>query len=383
MEEKNNKTFKDKLIAFFSVKRNKLLAGIVGGLLVVGIVLAIALPIGLNQGNNQDSTHTHEFAKTWDFDETYHWHKAICGHDEEVADKAEHTFVDVVTAPTYDDKGYTTHTCSVCEYSFVDTETPSEREKMLGIVPVIDEEKNTLTYGLYPQTHVSDADTIAALEALTDPEENGWYLYNNEYYTKEAAVVYHDTYKFSDGTTIVEGTEYWFKCELIEWKILENNEGTYSLVSSVLLDTCQYAGYTNNYKNSYVRKSLNDDFLSLAFNLGSDYIQTTLVDNSASTTASDENPLACEDTEDKVYLLSYKDYNNTSYFADNAAKQCKVTDYALANECNSVDGNGDYWTRSPASNPGSAHVVSVDGAFYEYPTSFTNVCIRPGITIKL
>ena len=382
MEEKNNKTFKDKLIAFFSVKRNKLLAGIVGGVLVVGIVLAIALPISLNQGSNQDSTHVHEFATTWEHDETYHWHAATCGHDV-VDGKAEHTFVDVVTDPTYDNGGYTTHTCSVCEYSFVDTKTPSEREKKLGIVPVIDEEKNTLTYGLYPQTHVGDADTIAALEALTDPEENGWYLYNNEYYTKEAAVVHSDTYKFSDGTTIVEGTEYWFKCELIEWNILESDSGTYSLVSSLLLDTCQYAGYVNNYNNSYVRKSLNDDFLSLAFNLGSDYIQTTLVDNSASTTYSDENPFVCEDTEDKVYLLSYKDYNNTSYFADISARKCKVTDYALANECNSVDGYGEYWTRSPASNAFSANVVSVDGDFYEYPTSFTIVCIRPGITIKL
>ena len=377
MEEKKT-TFKEKLIAFWSVKRNKIITVSVGGLLVVGIVLAIALPLGLNQGKN----HTHTFASTWEHDETYHWHAATCGHDV-VDGKEEHTFKDEVVDPTFDKGGYTLHTCTVCDYSYKDNETPAERETKLGIIPVINEEKNTLTYGLYPQTHVSDDAVITALEELTEPEENGWYLYNNEYYTKEAAVVHSDTYKFSDGTAIVEGTEYWFKCELIEWNILESDNGTYSLVSSLLLDTCQYAGYVNNYYNSYVRKSLNDDFLSLAFNLGSDYIQTTLVDNSASTTYSDENPFVCENTEDKVYLLSYKDYYNTSYFADISARKCKVTDYALANECNSVDGYGECWTRSPASNAFSANVVSVDGDFYEYPTSFTIVCIRPAITIKL
>ncbi len=372
--EENKKTFKEKLIAFWSVKRNKIITCSLGGVLLVGIVLAIVLPIAL--------AHTHTFAKTWDSDKTYHWHDATCGHDV-VDGKEEHTFKEQVVDPTFDKAGYTLHTCTVCEYSYKDNETPAERETKLGIIPVINEEKNTLTYGLYPQTHVSDETVTTALEALTEPEENGWYFYNNEYYTKEAAVPWSDSATFGDGTTIVEGKEYWFKCELIEWNILKSDNGTYSLVSSLLLDTCQYAGYVNNYKNSYVRKSLNEDFLPLAFNLGSSYIQTTLVDNSASTTYSDENPYVCENTEDNVYLLSYKDYNNTSYFADSSTRKCKVTDYALANECNSVDGYGEYWTRSPASNAGSANVISVDGDFYEYPTSFTIVCIRPAITIKL
>ena len=531
--EENKKTFKEKIIAFWSVKRNKIITVLVGGVLVVGIVLAIALPLGLNQGKNQEasstSTHTHEFASAWEHDETYHWHKSTCGHDvvgdkeehtfkeqavaatyeeegytlhtctvcdysykdnetsklthnysstwshDEVnhwhactdegyetlkKDEAEHTFKDVVTNPTYDAEGYTTHTCTVCGYSYVDSETSklthnysstwshdevnhwhactdegyetlkkdeaehtfkddviaptfdkggytlhtctvcdysykdnetsSERER-LGIIPVINEEKNTLTYGLYPQTHVNDADTIAALNALTTAESNGWYLYNDEYYAKKSANPYRLYYTFNDETTIKSGTTYWFKCEPIEWKILTSSDGSYSLVSTVLLDAHLYESYSNDYKSSEIRSWLNNDFLNTAFNLESSYIQTTTVDNSASTTDSSSNVYACDNTSDKVYLLSYQDYLNGDYgFTTSTSKTttrtCKPTDYALANYCYQYDGNGFYWTRSPASSRSSNAWFVSDGGNLNYSgNSVSNASfgVRPAITIKL
>lgn len=51
--------------------------------------------------------HEHTFEKEWSHDETYHYHKATCGHDV-VSDKAEHTFVD--------------NTCSTCRYKKTTTE---------------------------------------------------------------------------------------------------------------------------------------------------------------------------------------------------------------------------------------------------------------------
>ncbi len=336
MEDNENKS-KNKLAAFWSVKRNRIITCAVGGALVVGIVLAIALPLGLNKGNNsnssQSSTSTSNSGTS-----------TSSGGDG--------------------DGGKTSY------------------------APIIDEANKEVKYGLYPQTHVGDATTIASLDVLTVPEENGWYLYNGEYYTKEAAVLWEGltgTTTFSDGTPIVDGNEYWFKCEPIEWNILDNSNGTYSLVSTLLLDTCQYEGTTNNnYKNSYIRKTLNGDFFDTAFNLDSSYIQTVNVDNSASTTMSDSNEYACENTEDKVYLLSYKDYMNDSYFSDDSKRKCKVTDYALANESIYVDGYGEYWTRSPHPDyPDFAAVVYSDGSIVMYYTNFTIVDIRPAITIKL
>ena len=68
------------------------------------------------------SSHTHTFASSWEHDGTYHWHKSTCGHDV-VDGKAKHTFKDEVTNPTYETVGYTTHTCTVCNYSYKDNAT--------------------------------------------------------------------------------------------------------------------------------------------------------------------------------------------------------------------------------------------------------------------
>ena len=83
-----------------------------------------------SQNNNEsstgnggsESTHEHTFASSWDYDNTYHWHPSTCGHDVE-SDKEKHTFKEEVTDPTYASGGYTTYTCSVCGYSYVDDET--------------------------------------------------------------------------------------------------------------------------------------------------------------------------------------------------------------------------------------------------------------------
>ena len=71
---------------------------------------------------SSEEVHEHTFSEEFSHDETYHWHAATCGHDV-VDGKEEHSFEDVVTEATRETGGYTTHTCSVCGYSFVDSET--------------------------------------------------------------------------------------------------------------------------------------------------------------------------------------------------------------------------------------------------------------------
>lgn len=57
------------------------------------------------------------FDTKWTYDDTYHWHAATCGHKEEVADKAEHTFGEwtVTQEATEDAEGVKERICS-CGY---------------------------------------------------------------------------------------------------------------------------------------------------------------------------------------------------------------------------------------------------------------------------
>ncbi len=272
-------------------------------------------------------------------------------------------------------------------------------DQHLGISPFINSVKGTLTYGLYPQKHVSDSATLASLNALASAEGNGWYLLNGEYYAKKEANPYGSSYAFDDGETIVSGTAYWFKCEPITWKILSSEGGEYSLVSTVLLDAHRYNDhwyeensdgyYANNYENSEIRSWLNKDFYNSAFSLGNSLIQTTTVDNSASTTNLSTNSYACSNTEDNVYLLSYKDYENSAYFADSTARQCKTTDWARANGAwysvsSSYQFNGWYWTRSPSSSYSyGAWFVYYGGDRDNRNVNYSFVSVRPGLRIKV
>ena len=140
----------------------------------------------------------------------------------------------------------------------------------LGIVPTIIT-TNTLTYGLYPQSYVSDTTLTTELNKLATTDINGWYLYEDSYYAKLSAKPYNSNYTFDDGTTIVSNTTYWFKCEPISWKILKTSNNEYTLLSNVLLDAYRYdelvteaktktdyngetaTVYASNYKYSEIR----------------------------------------------------------------------------------------------------------------------------------
>ena len=278
-------------------------------------------------------------------------------------------------------------------------------QRDLGIIPVVTE--NTVTYGLYPQTNVDDSTLVSALNALTTPESNGWYLYNNEYYAKLSANPSSSSYVFDNETTIVSGTTYWFKCEPITWNVLSNNDGEYYILSSVLLDAhCYYNStstrkiddqtiYPNNYEYSDIRTWLNADFYNSAFALGNENILTTTVDNSASTT--DPNVFdeyACNNTEDKVFLPSYQDYINSSYGFSTSTEPtdtrcCRTTDWARArgawySTSSSYLYNGYYWTRSPDSDDDvRAWYVKSDGSLAPSDCYRETYSVRPAISIKI
>lgn len=265
--------------------------------------------------------------------------------------------------------------------------------------PKIYENSGKILYGLYPQTVVDDETTIMELNELTTTESNGWYLYEGTYYVKQVADPDERSFKFSNGEYIEYGNTYWFKCEPIVWRILANDNGEYFILSEMLLDTHYYHNsiddrtiygetiYANNYEHSDIRAWLNNDFYNSAFSLNDEHILVTEVDNSASTTESSSNSFACDNTFDKVFLLSYQDYKNSDYgFNSGSDRQAKLTDYALARCASQYGEHGVYWTRSPAipqfSNSGG--YAWMIGQFNDLDDSYVYhdvYSVRPAITL--
>lgn len=309
---------------------------------------------------------------------------------------AAHTFVDPgVTCVEHDFSTYDSFDTLTCDD---DRYVPSGNES-LGITPMFSAKNKTVTYGLYPQKNVDDSTLISALELIA-PGTNGWYLYENEYYAKLTATPYKSNYAFDNETIIEEGTTYWFKCEPITWNVLSDDNVEYYVLSSVCLDahcfddsrTDEEIGgvtiYPNNYEHSDIRAWLNNEFYNTAFALGNSYIQTTLVDNSASTTDSSDNPYVCGDTQDNVFLPSYQDYINASYgFSNYETRYCKTTDWARAigASCNRyISYNGYYWTRSPYSKyVYGAKCIGTDGSTPFEDTFYAYLSVRPALTINI
>lgn len=209
---------------------------------------------------------------------------------------------------------------------------------------------------------------------------------------------------YSDGTVIKnkkQNSYRWFKVEPIKWRVLTtnyNDTGNALLVAEdVLMGGILYSlaeqeyvvngetVYPNNYKYSNVRAYLNgtyepDDpqerkyldlgFLQTAFTESAqDLIEVTRVDNSALSAAYSNTPNSqavlyeCEDTYDKIFLLSMQEVTNSeygfkAYSLQDSTRLRHVTDYARCNHVYS------HWV-APA-GVGYYTVSSTSGYFYTY-----------------
>lgn len=256
-------------------------------------------------------------------------------------------------------------------------------------------------YGTYPQTVVDDSSLISSLNSLTSTNANGYYEFEGEEYAKVVAHPYRTDYKFINGSTIQSLQTYYFKVEPIKWRVLEEADGTYTLLSEYIIDKQVFYTssdnrtiggqtiYANNYEHSTIREWLNNAFYNKAFSsLEKGSILTTLVDNSASTTAYSPNPYFSNNTMDKVYLLSYQEARSSTYgFSSYSSTTAVTTDYARAvgasMDTTTSYGNGYWWLRSPSSNISHfAHYVHLDGYFSSSSiVNNSNKGARPAIKI--
>ena len=221
-------------------------------------------------------------------------------------------------------------------------------------------------------------------------------------------------YSYQDDNGLALNTVYWYKYEPIQWAILTQADGTALVLSEYILDSQQYYNnrtnrtinsatiYPNNYKESDIRQFLNNNFLNGAFTQAElDSILTTTVDNSASSTNPNNNPTewnngenqyACENTQDKIFLLSGKEVTNSDYGFDattsnNIARIKLTTDYAQAQGAftDTNIGSGDWWLRSPNfSSSNSARRVNYYGnAVSNYLVDLTYFGVVPALYIQL
>ena len=146
-------------------------------------------------------------------------------------------------------------------------------------------------------------------------------------------------------------------------------------------------GYTNNYELSTIRLWLNDNFYNTAFSdIEKELILTTLVDNSINSTDYNSNEYICNNTNDKIFLLSLNEvlkYFNvgnvpiySSYYALSQGLFANMTDSFNA-------GCVSWWLRTPGVS--SIGVITIEQNYTQdmeaYVISYGG--IRPAMWIKI
>ncbi len=295
---------------------------------------------------------------------------------------------------------------------------------------------NIIYFGSYPQSEVTDSSLKTILSSLsgTLPTSSNnynwisygyyisgnisnymWYIdinYNNAKYRGVYFTSYRPSYinnwsstsnSNQDDNGYYTSTVYWFKYEPIKWQILTESNGKAFLLADIALDSQEYYAstssrtingttiYANNYEYSTIRTWLNNTFYNTAFNeLEKGIIQTTLVVNSVSSTGYSSNKYACNNTNDKVFLLSYQEAT-TTYLTTDTLRIRKSTDYAKSQGCysstsSSYLGNPDWWLRSPSYNDyKSARYISSGGGISNPSSSVngTEYGVVPALWIEL
>ncbi len=342
----------------------------------------------------------------------------------------EHNFVEKVYQANCEHKGYTEYKCQ-CGYSYRDNFTEQlEHTYVNGYcskcnyknpnyfpTPIVGEEYEL---GSYPQTVVSDENIIKELNKIERLNSRGYIEFNGEEYAKVEVVtrLNYDRY-FSDGTKVINGKIYYFKVEPIKWLVVSSNNGSYKLITKNIMDyKVFYQGVSyrqvngesvkpNNYEYSNIRAWLNGydgskynvanyqnkGMYDLAFSLyEKELIQKVLVDNSATTTSKEENKYSCNNTYDKLYLLSYQDvFSSNLVFYNNRDRMKKTTDYAIGKGIGNYNvkndtykGNSYWYLRSPSwANDNTISCVDYKGENCSVDIVFINMGVYCGITIKI
>lgn len=166
---------------------------------------------------------------------------------------------------------------------------------------------------------------------------------------------------------------YWFKYEMIEWDILESNNGSYKMIANLALDSQNFSLGSNNYDSSYIRSFLNDDFYNTAFNT----LEKSIM-----------NKMSINSNNDYVTLLTSEEAE--SYYQEVSNRWTKATDYAQSQNCyvntsaySTTTLYNCYWMTRSAETTNNIYYVNQSGSVTSGKTNMTYYGIRPVITITL
>ena len=194
--------------------------------------------------------------------------------------------------------------------------------------------------------------------------------------------------------------------EEIEWVVLDVQDGKVLLLSKYGLEVKPYN--TEHYNTDHtevtwetctLRAWLNSVFLNKSFSTEEQSaILTTEVDNSGAQGYSKWNTSGGNNTQDKIFLLSYAEANRylgvTFEDRNNTLSRVAPTDYAIktgawtSDSYQTADGKpaGWWWLRSPGYYlyPGSAAGVDYDGSIYsDVVCHVDSTVVRPAFWLNL
>lgn len=183
----------------------------------------------------------------------------------------------------------------------------------------------------------------------------------------------------------------------IEWMILDHNGQRALVVSKYGLDAQPYniTGDAATWETCTLRTWLNGTFYNKAFSSAEQTaILTTNVDNSKKQCYGGWDTSGGNDTQDKVFLLSYAEANK--YFgvtydnSNNMKSRVAPTAYAIAQGAyidsdDKADDDNDigWWLRSPGTYQECAAHVNADGFHFNYNVANASGSVRPALWVNL
>ena len=172
----------------------------------------------------------------------------------------------------------------------------------------------------------------------------------------------------------------------IQWRVLEKRRNSLLLLTEYGIDAKRYHEKYKDitWENCTLRRWLNEEFLNEAFSDSEkELIQTTNVDNSQAE-GYGGNAAGGNNTEDQVFLLSYKEAFK-DYFSDNNSRICFPTEYAKIQGAYVDKNTGStwWWLRSPGHNQSSAARISSIGSAVSNNVYYDSLCIRPALWVNL
>ena len=161
--------------------------------------------------------------------------------------------------------------------------------------------------------------------------------------------------------------------EKIEWIVLDIKDGKAFVISKYALDAMSYHNedWVNvTWSNCNLRNWMNNDFINTAFTTTEKAMISTVT-------------LSGETSQDRIFLLS--DSESKTYFSNNNARTCYVTEYADARRTGlSTNGPAEWWLRTKSSNITAAY-IGINGSVNKTNGYSITACldVRPAMWIDI